>query len=135
MPQKTKEEKSEYNKQYRINNKEKLSKLYKEWYIKNRDQTLKKKAEYNRETNFKNIKKYRETAKGKKNYRIQNWRKSGLIGDYEMIYRIYLSTKFCDECGFELNTGDNRKVKCMDHHHASGIFRNILCCSCNTKRR
>ena len=64
----------------------------------------------------------------KKYDRIQNWKKRGLIGDYELIYYKYMNTSHCDKCGvsFEL------KKKCMYHCHTTGEFRNILCIKCNS---
>ena len=43
----------------------------------------------------------------------------------------------CDECGFELTYDrfPTKTRKAMDHCHKSGLFRNILCHKCNTKRR
>jgi len=59
---------------------------------------------------------------------IHNWKNTGLIGDYDLIYDRYMNTSHCDKCGvsFEL------KKKCMDHCHTTGEFRNILCNMCNS---
>lgn len=59
-----------------------------------------------------------------------NWRRYGLIGNYDKIYDIYLNTTNCDKCNVILEgNGNNRK--CMDHNHKTGEFRNILCHKCN----
>ena len=59
-----------------------------------------------------------------------NWKNSGLIGDYESIYNIYINTSHCDKCGVLLQGKSNDK-KCMDHCHKTGKFRNIVCNRCN----
>tara|TARA_R110002126_G_C10066567_1_gene462202 strand:- start:67 stop:471 length:405 start_codon:yes stop_codon:yes gene_type:complete len=120
--QKNREKYAAYGKKYHDENKEKRNENTKRNYQKNKI----KYTEYQKE--------YSKTSKGLKIHTFGNWKTSKLIGDYEMLYKIYLSTKFCDECGFELNTGDNRMRKCLDHCHKTGIFRNILCMSCNIKR-
>ena len=73
-------------------------------------------------------KKYRESEKGKKFHTINNWKKRGLIGDYDEIYDRYISSTHCELCNQPYI--DTNK-KCMDHNHISGQFRNICCQSCN----
>jgi hypothetical protein len=124
--QKNKENFLEYQKQYAIDHKEQIKEYKKQYGIENKERLF----EYNKERS----KLYNKTENGIKSNNIKRWKNRGLKGDYEMIYRIYLSTKFCDDCGFELNTGNNRMVKCMEHDHKSGLFRGIVCHSCNTKR-
>tara|TARA_R110002096_G_C14064478_1_gene674763 strand:- start:1 stop:453 length:453 start_codon:yes stop_codon:yes gene_type:complete len=65
-----------------------------------------------------------------------HWKISGVLDEfndeYKTLYRIYMSTKFCDTCGISLiqgNYGVNRK--CLDHCHTSGNFRGVLCHICN----
>ena len=82
---------------------------------------------------------YNKTPAGIKSTRISKWRfrgvKDNYNDNYETIYNIYESTKYCDECKIELNIeGDDRTRKCLDHCHTSGYFRNILCQSCNIRR-
>ena len=107
----------------------------KEYYEKNKE----KKAEYNkkyRENNKEYNKEHRKTYNGLKSHRISNWRQYGVLDNfndnYETLYKIYLSVKFCDICNCELNT-NTKTTKCLDHCHKSGYFRNILCHSCNVK--
>ena len=64
----------------------------------------------------------------KKYNRIQDWKKKGLIGDYDLIYDRYMNTSHCEKC----NVSFELKKKCMDHCHTTGEFRNILCNMCNT---
>ena len=97
-----------------------------EYYQKNREKILEKQKEYD------------QTPKGKLKINIANWKFRGLVcenrEEYEYIYDRYLNSERCEEpkCNKKY-TKDNKK--CMDHCHLTGIFRNILCNSCNTKRR
>ena len=116
---------------------QKAKEYRKNHYIKNREDILKNQKQYNIDNKEKITEyqiEYRKTLKSTKIIQINNWKKRGLIGDYEMIRRIYLSTKYCDDCGHELNTGDNRMKKCMDHDHIDGQFRGIVCIRCNNRR-
>ena len=96
----------------------------KEYYKKNKEKILKYKQN-NKE-------------KIKKCFNISQWKNSGLIcenrEEYEYIYDRWLRSERCEEpkCNKEY-TKENKK--CMDHCHLTGLFRNILCNSCNCKRR
>jgi hypothetical protein len=72
--------------------------------------------------------------------KIANWKQKtkngyGLIcenrDEYEYIYDRWLRSERCEECNKEY-TEDN--WKCMDHCHLTGLFRDIICNSCNSKR-
>mgnify|MGYP003624815895 FL=1 len=92
----------------------------KEYYQKNKDK----------------IKKYHQSPKGKMINTISSWKFNGLIcenrEEYEYIYDRWLNSERCEECNKEY-TEDN--IKNMDHCHLTGLFRNILCHSCNMKRQ
>tara|TARA_R110000737_G_scaffold342737_1_gene367845 strand:- start:1041 stop:1520 length:480 start_codon:yes stop_codon:yes gene_type:complete len=78
-------------------------------------------------------KEYKSTEHGYKVTLTSSWNFRGLKGDLDMIYRIYKSTKFCDDCACELDTHTFTK-KCMDHCHKSGGFRGVVCVRCNNRR-
>ena len=136
---------------YHQDNKEKIKKS-KEWYKNNKEHKRlydlsyreKNKEKINKQSikryyeKYDEIKKYRQSSNSKKTYRISKWKKRGLIcDDYNLIYEKYLNTLNCDNCNCLLTIDRYLKssTKCMDHDHNTGLFRNILCHSCNVKIR
>jgi hypothetical protein len=141
--EKNKEKILEYQKEYRENNKEKIKECKKEYRENNKGKIKEQTKEYY-ENNKEKIKEqtkeykkeYNKTTAGIKSNRIKNWKTRGVISDdYSSLYDYYLNCKNCEECSIELlegNYGGNKK--CLDHDHETGLFRNILCNSCNIKR-
>ena len=101
----------------------------KDYYLKNKQS----KSEYNKKykNDNKNNPKYiamRQKAKIK-----NRWKSRGFdVSTFYYVYPIYLNTTKCDRCEIEFEKTGNR-VKCMDHCHATGMYRNTICKSCNTK--
>lgn len=136
MPQ-TKEEKKEYDRLYRIKNKEKLMKqqqIYREanreklriGQIKHVKKNKEKKRQYDKlycERNYKSI-------------RINSWKKYGILCfDFDLLYDLFLSTTNCEYCNVELNT-NTRTRKCLDHDHGINDkfnVRGVVCHVCNAK--
>ena len=139
---------NEYMKEYRENNKEKIKEYLennKEKIKEQRKECYEKNKEYHKvyqENNKKKIKEYQkaynQSDAGKKSMRITKWRKREVeCEDFESLYEFYINCKECEECGIEL-TEDKRitaTTRCLDHCHKTNKFRNVLCHSCNTKRR
>ena len=119
--EKIKEKEKEYKKEYREKNKEKTKEKEKEYYQKNKEQR----------------KEYRQTEQCKKTHRISNWKKRGVkCDDFASLYEYYLNCKNCEDCNIELAEGIyGANKRCLDHSHNTGLFRNILCNTCNLKRR
>ena len=106
-----------------------------------RRNATKKYTQKNKEKIAQHKKEYYQTPQGTKVNRINNWKQRGIIcNDFGALYDHYIKTSYCDACRVEL-THDKRTTattKCLDHDHAitdRPNFRNILCHSCNTKRR
>jgi len=131
-----KEEKRIRNKKYYEKNREKLIEQTKKYY-ENNIEYRKKYYENNRDKILEQKKKYRKTENGFKNNKINKWKCNGVVCDnFEALYDHYTSTAYCDYCKVELSIDKKRSstTKCLDHCHETGLFRNILCLSCNIKR-
>ena len=60
---------------------------------------------------------------------INNWKQKGVIyHDLEEIYEIYIKTMNCTHCKKEFK---NTRDRHLDHCHETGLFRKIVCRSCN----
>jgi hypothetical protein len=77
----------------------------------------------------------------RKTRRICDWKAYGVLppikDDWEGLYQHFINTKNCDDCGVEFDEGGSRgkNKRCIDHCHFTGMFRGIVCNSCNIKRR
>jgi len=129
----------EYMKKWREENKEHIKEYEKKYRTENKESRKDKRKVYisqNKEKikECKNI--WSQTEQGKKSNRIACWKQMGLISeDYDKIYELYVNTWECDNCGIELIEGFcGSNHRCMDHNHRTGLFRNILCNTCNQMR-
>jgi len=85
---------------------------------------------YNKEWRDKN-----KIDKRHKTFTIYNWKRRGVIGDYDLIYDMYINTKNCELCKCKFINGDkSTNRKCLDHCHITGKVRNVCCHYCNTKK-
>ena len=140
------EKKAEYHRQYNEANKEKRNEHSRQYYENNKEEILEQKRQYkenNKEKILENQRQYNKTPAGIKSSRIFHWKKRGVklpddYPDWDIFYEEeYIKATHCEECLVEL-TEDKRNTsttKMLDHSHETGEFRNILCSSCNTKRR
>jgi hypothetical protein len=158
MPTDRKEYMKEYNKKRYEANKDKIKEYNKEWKEKNKDkikewreENKEKKKEWNeankdkikeynkewREKNKEYDKEYKQTEKGKKSNRISTWKHNSIKSDnYDKLYEYFINVKNCEECEVELVEGNkSNNSRCLDHNHKTGLFRNVLCNSCNVKRK
>tara|TARA_R110000772_G_scaffold40536_1_gene94910 strand:- start:146 stop:583 length:438 start_codon:yes stop_codon:yes gene_type:complete len=124
------------NKKWNDKNKEYYKQRYKKHYEKNTEYYIDKNKQYrenNKEKHKEYMKEYNETPEGKKAQTKSNWKSYGLDMDtFYYVYPIYLATTHCDRCNVLLEGIGNNK-KCMDHCHATGMYRNTVCKKCNTK--
>lgn len=110
----------------------------KEYYLKNKEK-LQKYAEENKEYYKEKEKEYHKNNPHKK--KIRGWKGRGIKlregEDWDSIYLYYITCEECESCGVELtdeklNTTTRR---CLDHDHSTGFIRDVLCHTCNNKRR
>ena len=79
---------------------------------------------------------WRQSHAGKRRRNISHWRSYGVREPEEGWVEFYDNT-FCNAtncalCNVEFGeNGNSSNGKCLDHHHASGYIRNIICRKCN----
>jgi len=151
-PEEKKERRKEHDRRYYQKNKDKIAEYQRQYNQDNKERIAERKAEYNqqhrqdnreyykeyakvfRENNKEHIslqkKEYHSTPKGIKVQTISNWRQRGVIGDLEQLYILYINTDKCMYC--EKSFADSVD-RCLDHDHETGLYRAVLCRSCNTK--
>ena len=80
-------------------------------------------------------KEYNRSEKGKKSARISGWKKRGIVSqNFDELYERFINTTHCEVCNIELIEGTLNDSRSLDHQHASGEIRNILCHRCNSAR-
>ena len=92
----------------------------------------------NKEKVAQRKKAYDQTEQGKKSSRIDKWKRRGVICEnFDDLYDYFINCKNCENCDIELTVDkqSTATTRCLDHCHETGEFRNVLCHSCNVKRR
>jgi|TARA_R110000751_G_scaffold81938_1_gene165078 hypothetical protein len=79
---------------------------------------------------------YKKTPNGKRNNTIADWKIKGVIShDFLELHKYYINTFNCENCDQELIGGRGlSNHRHLDHSHETGIFRQVLCGSCNILR-
>ena len=142
MP-KSKEEKNEQRRLYRLNNKELIkqrSAIYrlnnqekiKEWRLENQDYN-KQYFEKNKERLIENgRKRVAENPEACKKINTKStWKHLGIICDFEEVYNHYINCHRCEYCDTEFKSSKDR---CLDHDHSiidRNNVRGVLCNQCN----
>lgn len=82
------------------------------------------------------MKEFRASEAGIKSARITRMKQMGIVSDdYEALYEKWKNATHCGDCNVELIGGmRGANKKCMDHDHKTGVFRAIICNTCNVKR-
>ena len=120
------------------------NKAQRKYKDKNRDlvnEKLRNRYPAEKDKRASNFKKWAKTPEGEKSRKISDWKRHGIIETdqytFDELYETYLYHTNCEECNVELTTGRfmTKTTKCLDHDHETGKFRDILCHTCNVKRR
>ena len=125
------------NKIYRENNKQKLEDKKKKYYQNNKQKIADKDKIYyekNRQKITEKHKIYQQTPNGKKRQKISSWKGLGIItNDYDYWYELYIEQNHCWHCENEFIDSTDRN---LDHNHNINDkenIRGILCRICNIK--
>ena len=65
----------------------------------------------------------------------KSWKKQGMKftnEDFENIYNQYIYASNCELCNNKFKSSRDRQ---LDHNHKTGEIRNIICRSCNLKKK
>ena len=105
MPFKCPIRKKEYERQYRLSNREKKNKATEKWKKNNPE-------------------------KNHKSYSISMWLYRGVIdADIQAVYKYFITQTHCWICDIEYC---KKYKRCLDHDHDTGEIRYICCSLCNT---
>jgi len=79
---------------------------------------------------------YFATDEGYKNKTKSRWKNDLNIKfnnrcTFEEVFETYMASSHCYCCGVEF---DEKRRKCLDHYHKTGLPRAILCLGCNFSR-
>ena len=128
--------KSEYHKEWYLNNIEHIKEQQKEYRLNNLEHVKEQQKKYY-ENNLEKIKQhqleYNQSENGKKSYRISKWKQTGIItDDYEFLYEWYMGIDNCLNCNIKLINGKGAtNHKHLDHDHTTGEPCIVVCGNCN----
>ena len=120
------EKRKEYLREYRRKNRERLTEYHKTYREEHKDKIV----EYEKERS-ENKKEYYKTPNGIKSRKINKWKSRGVISnDFDTLYDLFINTDKCMYCEKVFVDSVDR---CLDHDHETGLYRAVLCRSCNVK--
>ena len=142
-------EREAYQKQYYLNNIEKIKQYKRQHYLNNIEKikqdrkqyclnNIEKIKEYHLNNNEKikaQQKRYSQTDNGKKSSKICDWKHNEIItDDYEFLYEWYNSIDNCLNCGVRLiSVPGLSNHKHLDHDHTTGEPCIVVCGDCNVR--
>ena len=105
-------------------------------YMKNREKKLERMREYKKENKVAVATKKKEWRKLNANKVAVSNRKAHLKGSYGLTaeqYEDMLCSQDgrCAVCGVKFNTSEKQTTPHVDHSHATGLVRGLLCQHCN----
>mgnify|MGYP003645532172 CR=1 FL=1 len=81
-------------------------------------------------------KQWRQTDAGKRRRNISHWTGYGVrepLEGWNAFWETFKLKTHCELCNvkFNLENHNTKQGRCLDHHHHSGYFRNVICRGCN----
>lgn len=136
---KSKEERKEYEKQWRIANKEKRKEYDKRHYIKHKKECNERSRKYNKEhydANKEELKQYQKEYRANDDNKIKikeylkkyHIKKHGITPE-QRIEMFNMQEGKCKICG--KHQSELKRQLLIDHNHITGKVRGLLCNNCN----
>ena len=131
-----KQKRREYDAKWKRDNRERIKANMTEEQKASRKEYARLYNEKNKQKRKEFYRVHNQKPEIKKARKINEWKRRGLITeDYDAIHTKWSEATHCEDCNINFDEATTINYnKCMDHCHATGEFRAILCHPCNIRR-